>query len=166
MSALGLRLAQDKMHAAGIDPGAIDVFTHYYGQLEAGAGGFISEASIRPLLDPPRLADVRVDDKAARAALGRTVMIKLNGGLGTSMGMDRAKSLLPVRDGRSFLDLIVAQVQHARATYGVRLPVVLMNSFRTRADSLAALAAHPGSQSTGCRWTSCRTRSRSCSPRT
>ena len=43
------------------------------------------------------------------------MIIKLNGGLGTSMGMDKAKSLLTVRDGRSFLDLIVAQVQrHAR----------------------------------------------------
>ena len=37
-------------------------------------------------------------------------MIKLNGGLGTSMGMDRAKSLLPVRDGKTFLDIIVDQV--------------------------------------------------------
>ncbi|HEX6888215.1 MAG TPA: UTP--glucose-1-phosphate uridylyltransferase, partial [Candidatus Nanopelagicales bacterium] len=72
-----------------------------------------------------------------------TVLIKLNGGLGTSMGMDRAKSLLPVREGRSFLDLIAAQVRHARQAYGARLPLILMNSFRTREDSLAALAVHP-----------------------
>ena len=42
------------------------------------------------------------------------MIIKLNGGLGTSMGMDKAKSLLPVRDGKSFLDLIVEQVMSAR----------------------------------------------------
>ena len=37
-------------------------------------------------------------------------MVKLNGGLGTSMGMDRAKSLLEVRDGLTFLDVIARQV--------------------------------------------------------
>ena len=35
------------------------------------------------------------------------------------MGMDKAKSLLPVRDGKSFLDLIVDQVM-ARAGLACR----------------------------------------------
>lgn len=144
MSDSGLRQAQDKMTAAGVDPTAIEVFTHYYRELEAGATGLIPEDTIDPLLDPRQLADVEIDPEAAREAFGRTAVIKLNGGLGTSMGMDKAKSLLPVRDGRSFLDLIVEQVQHARAEHGVRLPLVLMNSFRTRDDSLAALARHDG----------------------
>ena len=48
-------------------------------------------------------------------ALARTVIIKLNGGLGTSMGLDRAKTLLPVRDGKTFLDLIVEQIVAAAA---------------------------------------------------
>ncbi len=55
-----------------------------------------------------------VDPDSAREALARTVLIKLNGGLGTSMGMDRAKSLLPVRDGMTFLDVLVGQVRAAR----------------------------------------------------
>ncbi len=142
MSVDGLERAQDKMRAAGADPRTIEVFTHYYGELERGATGLIREDSIRPLTDPPRLADVQIDETAAAQALGRTVLIKLNGGLGTSMGMDRAKSLLPVRDGRTFLDLIVAQVRHARAATGARLPLVFMNSFRTRDDTLAALAPY------------------------
>jgi UTP--glucose-1-phosphate uridylyltransferase len=143
MSDQGLLLSQAKMRAAGVHPTAIDVFSHYYRELESGATGLIREDSIEPLLDPPHLAEEHVDADAARAALDQTVLIKLNGGLGTSMGMDRAKSLLPVREGRSFLDLIVDQVRHARTTYGARLPLILMNSFRTRADSLAALGAHP-----------------------
>ena len=69
-------------------------------------------------------------------------MIKLNGGLGTSMGLDRAKSLLSVRDGKNFLDLQVAQVLHARRAHGVRLPLLFMNSFRTRDDTLAHLARY------------------------
>jgi UTP--glucose-1-phosphate uridylyltransferase len=70
-------------------------------------------------------------------------VIKLNGGLGTSMGMTRAKSLLEVKDGLSFLDLIARQVLGMRERFGARLPMVLMNSFRTREDSLEALARYP-----------------------
>lgn len=143
MSANGLARAQDKMRAKGIEPAAIEVFSHYYGELESGVTGVIPEDSIEPLLNPDRLDAVDIDPDAARDALSKTAIIKLNGGLGTSMGMDRAKSLLPVRDGKSFLDIIVQQVETARAEHGARLPLVLMNSFRTREDSLTALAAHP-----------------------
>jgi UTP--glucose-1-phosphate uridylyltransferase len=142
MSAQGLQQAQDKMAAAGVNPQAVDVFSHYYHQLEDGVTGFIAEDSIEPLEHPDLLGDVAVSDEDARAALASTVIIKLNGGLGTSMGMDRAKSLLPVRDGKSFLDLIVDQVRAARTAYDATLPLVFMNSFRTRDDTLRALAGY------------------------
>ena len=139
MSAQGLQQAQHKMAAAGVNQQAIDVFSHYYHQLEEGVTGFIAEDSIEPLEDPDLLGDVAVSDEDARSALAQTVIIKLNGGLGTSMGMDRAKSLLRVREDKTFLDLIVDQVRAARAAYGVRLPLVFMNSFRTHDDTLDAL---------------------------
>ena len=82
----------------GIDPVAIETFAHYYRLLEHGETGLIPESSIEPL-DMESLADVDVDDEAASAALRTTAVIKLNGGLGTSMGMERAKSLLCVRKG-------------------------------------------------------------------
>ena len=69
-------------------------------------------------------------------------MIKLNGGLGTSMGMDRAKSLLCVRRGLSFLDIISRQVLHLRKEYDATLPLLFMNSFRTSADTMEALARY------------------------
>jgi len=122
MSETGLKLAQDKMAAAGIAQQAIDVFTYYYRQLEEGVSGFIPEDTIEPLVDPPMLSDVAVSEADAAAALERAVIIKLNGGLGTSMGMDKAKSLLPVRKGKTFLDIIVDQVRHARAAYRIPLP--------------------------------------------
>ncbi|GAB2980282.1 UTP--glucose-1-phosphate uridylyltransferase [Actinotalea caeni] len=143
MSDAGLAQAQEKMQRAGVDPVAIEVFSHYYRQLEEGATGLIPESSIEPLLDVPQLADVEISDADAAAALDKTVVIKLNGGLGTSMGMDRAKSLLPVRDGKTFLDLIVQQVRSAREATGARLPLLFMNSFRTQADTLAALEPYP-----------------------
>ena len=70
-------------------------------------------------------------------------MLKLNGGLGTSMGMTKAKSLLEVKDGLTFLDIIARQILEARSRLGARLPLVLMNSFATRDDSLAALQRWP-----------------------
>ncbi|WP_418276875.1 UTP--glucose-1-phosphate uridylyltransferase [Isoptericola jiangsuensis] len=147
MSERGLELAQEKMRSAGVAPAAVDVFTRFYGLLEEGASGYVREDDVEPLTDLPRAADLDVDDAAAADALGRTALIKLNGGLGTSMGMDQAKSLLEVRrsaagEPLSFLDVIVGQVRAARRATGARLPLVLMNSFRTQDDTLAALSGY------------------------
>ncbi|MEO5851019.1 MAG: UTP--glucose-1-phosphate uridylyltransferase [Nocardioides sp.] len=141
MGSPGLHRARDKMTQAGVDPTAIDVFAHYYRLLEHGETGMIPESAIDPL-DMPAIADVEVADDVADEALRGTVVIKLNGGLGTSMGMDRAKSLLCVRRGLSFLDIIARQVLHARQAHDARLPLIFMNSFRTSADTMAALARY------------------------
>ncbi|HEX5332908.1 MAG TPA: UTP--glucose-1-phosphate uridylyltransferase [Cellulomonas sp.] len=143
MSADGLARARHKMHDAGVPPTAVDAFARFYGLLESGETGIIAERDVTPLTRVPHLADLDVDEEAGRRALAVTAVLKLNGGLGTSMGMDRAKSLLRVRGERTFLDLIAEQVLVARATTGARLPLVLMDSFRTRDDTLAALAAYP-----------------------
>lgn len=129
---------------AGVPQPAIDTFAHYYGQLVVGATGMIPEDSIEPLQDVARAAELtsRFSTEEMREAASRTVVIKLNGGLGTSMGMERAKSLLPVRGDRTFLDLTIAQVIHVREQLGVALPLVLMNSFATDADTLAVLREH------------------------
>lgn len=124
-----------------MDKVAIETFAHYYRLLELGETGMIPEESIDPV-DMPRLADVEVDPEVAADALRKTAVIKLNGGLGTSMGMDRAKSLLCVRKGLSFLDVIARQIIHLRKQYDAPLPLLLMNSFRTSADSIAALARY------------------------
>ncbi|MCH1865288.1 UTP--glucose-1-phosphate uridylyltransferase [Nocardioides sp. CFH 31398] len=138
MGSPGLMRAREKMADEGVDPVAIDVFSHYYRLLEHGETGMIPESTIEPH-DMESLADVDIDEQTARTALDGTAVIKLNGGLGTSMGMDRAKSLLCVRRGLSFLDIIARQVLHLRKTTGARLPLIFMNSFRTSADTVAAL---------------------------
>jgi UTP--glucose-1-phosphate uridylyltransferase len=143
MSEQGLAAAVAKMRAADANQPAIDVFAHYYAEAAAGVTGMIPESTISPLTDPPQLSDVAVDAADARAAIARTVIIKLNGGLGTSMGLDQAKTLLPVREGLTFLDLIVQQITAARAEYDAPLPLLFMNSFRTRADTLAHLERYP-----------------------
>jgi UTP--glucose-1-phosphate uridylyltransferase len=143
MTEHGLRQAQQKMADAGIAEQAINVFADYYRQLEQGSTGYIAEDSIEPLTDPDLLSELRIDEEQARQAIGQTVIIKLNGGLGTSMGLDRAKSLLPVRDGDTFLDLIARQVLAARKNFAARLPLIFMNSFRTREDTLEQLRRYP-----------------------
>jgi UTP--glucose-1-phosphate uridylyltransferase len=138
----GLQQARDKMAAAGIDATAIEVFAHYWRLIAEGGTGVIPEEDIEPVDELPRLADVEVDRADAREALSRTAVVKLNGGLGTSMGMQHAKSLVEVRGGQRFLDLIVRQVRALRDAHGVALPLLFMDSFRTRDDTLAALADH------------------------
>ncbi|MDR1513058.1 MAG: UTP--glucose-1-phosphate uridylyltransferase [Propionibacteriaceae bacterium] len=118
------------------------IFAHQFGQLESGATGLVPEASVEPVATPEVFdADAAVGD-ADLEAFARTAVIRLNGGLGTSMGLDKAKTLLPVRDGLTFLDLIVRQVLAARAAHGVTLPLLFLHSFSTRADCLAALASY------------------------
>ena len=129
------------MAEAGIDPVAIETFAHYYRLLEHGETGMIPEDSIEPL-DSESLNDVRIDDETGSAALRTTAVIKLNGGLGTSMGMERAKSLLCVRQGMSFLDVIARQVLHLREEHDAPLPLMFMNSFRTSSDTMDALARY------------------------
>ncbi len=130
------------MRAAGVQETAVKVFSHYYRQLESGATGIVAESDIKPLDDPPRLVDLVHDEEAGRGALDATVMVKLNGGLGTSMGLAGAKTLLEARNGLSFLDIIARQVLHTRQALGVRLPLVFMNSFRTHDDTLEALSEY------------------------
>ncbi|CAA9536481.1 MAG: UTP--glucose-1-phosphate uridylyltransferase [uncultured Solirubrobacteraceae bacterium] len=136
----GLTAAIEKMQAEGLGEAAVDTFRHYYELLRSGEGGMLPESALEPVEDVPDLSSL--PDDAAGDALDQAVVLKLNGGLGTSMGMTPAKSLLEVKDGLSFLDVIVRQVLALRRETGARLPLVLMNSFNTRDDSLAALHAH------------------------
>ncbi|MFB9731037.1 UTP--glucose-1-phosphate uridylyltransferase [Ornithinimicrobium kibberense] len=136
-----LDAAVTKMQEAGVADVAVDVFRRAWTDLAEGRTGTLPEADIAPVEELDRLADL--DPDADTDALARTAVVKLNGGLGTSMGMDRAKSLVPVREGHSFLELTIEQLRHARERSRARLPLVLMNSFRTREDSLEVLRRHP-----------------------
>ena len=59
------------------------------------------------------------------------------------------KSRLEVKDGLTFLDIVVRQVLHLRRRTGACLPLVLMNSFATRDASLEALDAYADLPSDG-----------------
>ena len=134
--------AVDKLTADGAAPSVVAAFVDRFNRYAGGETGYLAEADLEPLVAVPMLADLPVDD-AAISALGRTAVVRLNGGLGTSMGLAGPKCLIPVRDGLSFLDIVVRQILALRAAHGVRLPLLLMNSYNTSDESLAALARYP-----------------------
>jgi UTP--glucose-1-phosphate uridylyltransferase len=139
----GLEASLEKMRREGIPEAAQNTFRHYYEQLREGETGMLPESEIEPVEEVQDLADLPEGDPP----LDQAVVIKLNGGLGTSMGMTGPKSLIEAKDGLTFLDVIARQVLGLRERTSARLPLVLMNSFRTRDESLDALGKHEGLES-------------------
>ena len=131
----GFHAFASKMQAEGLSQVAIDNFHRHFQQLLKGHAGLIPEADISPV---ESLVDARSMDEAyanaGKASLPATVMIKLNGGLGTSMGLEAAKSLVTVKDNLSFLDIII---RHAMK---LNTRLLFMNSFSTRDDTLKVIA--------------------------
>jgi UTP--glucose-1-phosphate uridylyltransferase len=136
----------EKMTYAGLDPIIIDTFHYYYTLLLKGETGLLTKDHIEPLKAGEILNLDHMDklSKAGRSVFRKVAIIKLNGGLGTGMGLARTKSLLVIKKGMSFLDIIVKQVLGYRAQYPNKIPLVLMNSFRTDADTKKELAQYKG----------------------
>jgi UTP--glucose-1-phosphate uridylyltransferase len=135
-----------KMLKENIPSAAIDTFVHYYSKLKAGDTGLISENEIEPvsLHEFDDLASITTESKPEIVKLlAQVVCIKLNGGLGTTMGLQRPKSLIPVKNELSFLDITCRQLSVFNATYHVKIPLVLMNSFRTEMESISAISKYP-----------------------
>ncbi len=114
----------------------LDTFEYYYNQLIAGESGMLAEDSIEAIDEITHYGNLQTTNVGSEA-LHKTVVIKLNGGLGTGMGLSSAKSLLKVKDGFSFLDII------AKQAVASAIPLVLMNSYNTQSDSLEVLNKYP-----------------------
>lgn len=121
---------------------AIETFRRHWEGLLRGGSGLIREEEIEPGEEVERFGEEDAVHPSDAGLLGSTVVIKLNGGLGTGMGLSKAKSLLPLRDGLTFLDLIVRQVSSLRERSGAKVRLLLMNSFATSGDTLRRLAEH------------------------
>ena len=133
---------ETKMLAAGMGDAAIRAFRRGYEALLRNESGMIPEDMLEPAASLPTLDDLADTAPADAALVSQAVVIKLNGGLGTSMGLQGPKSLLEVRDGVNFLDLMVRQVLDLRANSGAPVRLLLMNSFSTSGDTLAHLARY------------------------
>lgn len=138
-------LYETKMRAGGKESetdAAVNAFKYNFQVLTSGADTMIPEAALDPVPTLPDLESLEITPKPE--LLKETVVLKLNGGLGTGMGLDKAKSLLEVTGGNTFLDLIAKQVAWMKGTYSMPdLKFMLMNSFSTSADTLEALSKYP-----------------------
>ena len=130
---------ETKMTAAGMGDAAIRAFRRNYEALLREETGLIPEETITSAERLPTLELIANEAPADAAMLAQAVVIKLNGGLGTGMGLQGPKSLLAVRDGVNFLDLMVRQILDLRKSSGAPVRLLLMNSFSTSAETLAHL---------------------------
>ncbi|BCS89120.1 UTP--glucose-1-phosphate uridylyltransferase [Pseudodesulfovibrio sediminis] len=111
----------------------INAFKKHLAQFIEGNQACLAEDDIAPVFshELPSLHTMDRYKDDGIAALPNTAIIKLNGGLGTSMGLDGPKSFLPIKEGRTFLDLILSQVELMRTEFGAQLPLLFMNSYWT-----------------------------------
>ena len=128
-----------KMEYENLPKIVIDTFEYYYNQLLNGETGYLPENKIISIDDLPSFEGL--DDKFTKIGqdnLSKSVIIKLNGGLGTSMGLSEAKSLLKVKNELTFLDIIAKQSEISK------IPLVLMNSFSTQKKSSELMNNYKG----------------------
>ena len=134
-----------KAEAGGAHAAELAALRRRLRQLGEQQAGRLPGEVLEPLPDLPRLDELPEPAPGqAREVLDRLVIVKLDGGLGTSMGLSGPKSLLEVKPGASFLDVLATQVLALRERHGARLPLVLMNSATTRDPSLNALRRYDG----------------------
>lgn len=133
----------EKMRNVGLSDAAIGAFRRCYESLAANHSGMIPEKAIAPADNIDAWDGIISSTAPADANLiAQTVCIKLNGGLGTSMGLQKAKSLLTVKGQDTFLDIIVRQIKHLRSISGTPVRLLLMDSFSTSKETLDYLSKY------------------------
>jgi UTP--glucose-1-phosphate uridylyltransferase len=136
----------DKAEADGVRGAELATLRRRLHQLSDNQSGLLPGADLEPLADLPSLGELpEPPAEQAREVLDQLVIVKLNGGLGTSMGLSGPKSLIEVKPKMTFLDVIATQVLALRQRHGgARLPLLLMDSATTRGPSLELLRRYPG----------------------
>jgi UDP-N-acetylglucosamine pyrophosphorylase len=132
----------EKMTAAGMGDAPVRAFRRNYESLLRNESGLVPESAIQPVEHLSSYGDLDFSRTTGHDLLDQTIIIKLNGGLGTGMGLQGPKSLLPVHGDATFLDLIVRQVVSLRQAAMARTRLLLMNSFSTSGDTMAYLARY------------------------
>ncbi|MDP2438156.1 MAG: UTP--glucose-1-phosphate uridylyltransferase [archaeon] len=122
----------------------INDFTYLFRRFLAGQTEKLDWSKISPPVSSMirNYGELRTPENPA-ALLSKLIILKLNGGLGTTMGCTGPKSAIEVRDEQTFLDLVVNQVRRINAQYGVDIPLVLMNSFNTEKATQEIIGKYP-----------------------
>ncbi|MCB1318900.1 MAG: UTP--glucose-1-phosphate uridylyltransferase, partial [Leptospiraceae bacterium] len=116
----------------------IEEFIRRVRLVHAGASGKVNWKHIGDLKADDSIAFEEIQRRESRAAdVQKLVVIKLNGGLGTTMGLTAPKSIIRVKAQYNFLQIIRHQIEKLRQRAGAPIPVLFMNSFNTREATLA-----------------------------
>lgn len=123
------------MKNEGLPSPVFDTFIYYYNELLKGETGLIYNRDIQPVGSSEIETYDRISEygRSGVNVFPQTVRIVLNGGLGTSMGLTGTKSLIKIKDGMSFLDIIMRQAENSEVA------LAFMNSFNTQDDTMATL---------------------------
>ncbi|KAJ5067698.1 utp--glucose-1-phosphate uridylyltransferase [Anaeramoeba ignava] len=114
----------------------------------------VSKSTKQPILDWDKIDPInenQITDYSSLSAdfkdpaiLSKVAVLKLNGGLGTTMGCTGPKSLIEVYSEKSFLDLMVMQIEAINKKYQTDVPLILMNSFNTDEDTKKGIIKYKG----------------------
>ncbi|TGK54477.1 UTP--glucose-1-phosphate uridylyltransferase [Leptospira kanakyensis] len=132
------QLIRDTMKAAGLTDAFITDFITKVDAVRNGETGIVNweeVGDLDPKADEISLEAIHSAYPTDLGLLSKLVVIKLNGGLGTSMGLDKAKSLIPIKDSMSFLAVMAKQIEIIRSEYGIDVPLLFMDSYNTQEDS-------------------------------
>jgi UTP--glucose-1-phosphate uridylyltransferase len=132
------QLIREKMVKEGLSHAFIDDFIEKVDQVRKGETGIVkwdTVGDLDPQQDEIDLTEIQNNYKGSKENLAKLVVIKLNGGLGTSMGLDKAKSLIPIKDNKSFLAVMASQIEYIREKFHIEVPLLLMDSYNTQDDS-------------------------------
>ncbi|MBN2830605.1 MAG: UTP--glucose-1-phosphate uridylyltransferase [Candidatus Cloacimonetes bacterium] len=134
------------MRAEGLSEDVVHTFVNYYVKYVNGERGKLG----RDMISPPEESKVENYGNLTNidsSLFSKLVICKLNGGLGTSMGLTKAKSLLPVflsdnNEEITFLDIILKQIIRLKENNKVNPIFMLMNSYNTNDDTLDAISKY------------------------
>ena len=133
------RATADALERFGFDPDTFETLRR-----RVAAGELSPESNVvRGAVEPPSEEDLlllptpgeRGADEARATGIaalerGEVAQVVLAGGMATRFG-GVVKAILDAVDGRSFLELKLAQTRHLESELGVTVPVALMTSFAT-----------------------------------
>lgn len=132
------QLIRETMKAAGLTDAFIADFITKVDAVRNGETGMVNweeVGDLDPKTDEISLESIHSSYPTDLSLLSKLVVIKLNGGLGTSMGLDKAKSLIPIKGSMSFLAVMAKQIEYIRSEFGIDVPLLFMDSYNTQKDS-------------------------------
>jgi len=123
---------KNKMLQKNVNELAIQIFEKNFQKMTTGQSFVYESKDIEPLIQTDAVLEkgsIKPEELIIKA--NKVALIKLNGGLGTSMGLQGPKSQLVVKNGLNFLEITVKQIQNFNQKFQTNVPLIFMNSFNT-----------------------------------